>query len=97
MTIGPNAIVAAGSVVACDVAEGTVVAGVPAKVVGSFDDLAARLEVRTREFPWWPIIATREGDFDSELEPELNRLRVEHFFGPQAVAVANPATEHQAG
>ena len=37
--IGPNAIVAAGSVVTKDVPEGAIVAGVPAKVIGSFDDL----------------------------------------------------------
>ena len=35
--IGPNAIIGAGSVVSKDVAPGTVVAGVPAKVIGSFD------------------------------------------------------------
>lgn len=37
--IGPNAIVGAGSVVTKDVPEGTIVAGNPAKVIGSFDDL----------------------------------------------------------
>lgn len=37
--IGPNAVVAAGSVVTKDVPPGTVVAGVPAKVIGSFDEL----------------------------------------------------------
>ena len=37
--IGPNAIVAAGSVVTKDVPPGTVVAGVPARVIGSFDEL----------------------------------------------------------
>ena len=37
--IGPNAIVAAGSVVTKDVPEGSIVAGNPARIVGSFDDL----------------------------------------------------------
>ena len=36
--IGPNAIIAAGSVVTKDVPENTVVAGIPAKPIGKFDD-----------------------------------------------------------
>ena len=39
VSIGPNAIVAAGSVVTKDVPSGTVVGGNPAKVIGNFDDL----------------------------------------------------------
>ena len=38
-SIGPNAIVAAGAVVNKDVPPGTIVGGVPAKVIGSFDSL----------------------------------------------------------
>ena len=37
--IGPNAIVAAGSVVTKDVPEGKIVAGNPAKVIGTIEDL----------------------------------------------------------
>ena len=40
--IGPNAIIGAGSVVTKDVPEGTIVAGNPARVIGSFADLAKR-------------------------------------------------------
>lgn len=39
VSIGPNSIVAAGAVVNRDVPPGTVVGGVPAKVIGSFDDI----------------------------------------------------------
>lgn len=40
--IGPNAIVAAGSVVTKDVPEGTVVGGNPAKIIGSYYDIAKK-------------------------------------------------------
>ena len=46
LRIGPNAIVAAGSVVVKDVPPGTIVGGNPAKVIGSFDKL---LEKRIAE------------------------------------------------
>lgn len=39
VSIGPNAVIAAGSVVTKDVPEGTVVGGNPAKVIGSFEAL----------------------------------------------------------
>ena len=39
VSIGPNAIVAAGSLVNKDVPPGTIVGGVPAKVIGDFEEL----------------------------------------------------------
>lgn len=36
--IGPNVVIAAGSIITKDVPEGVIVAGIPAKVIGSFDD-----------------------------------------------------------
>lgn len=40
--IGPNAVIAAGSVVTKDVPKNSVVAGVPAKVIGTFDDFVKK-------------------------------------------------------
>lgn len=40
--VGPNAVVAAGSVVTKDVPEGTVVGGNPAKIIGNLQTLAER-------------------------------------------------------
>lgn len=42
VSIGPNAIVSAGSVVTQDVPPGTIVAGNPARVIGSFEELHQR-------------------------------------------------------
>jgi len=81
VTIGPNAIVAAGAVVSRNVPEGSVVAGVPAKVIGKVDDLVERLEERTNALPWADIINNREGSFDPKLEPLLKGMRKNYFFG----------------
>lgn len=81
VTVGPNAIVAAGAVVSKDVAENSIVAGNPAKVVGSVDSLVGKLEKINKDQPWFKIIQQREGGFDPLLEPELKRLRIQYFFG----------------
>lgn len=81
VTIGPNAIVAAGAVVTRDVPEGHVVAGVPAKSIGLVEDLVKKLQNSTRELPWADLIYQREGGFDAKLEPELLKKRISHFYG----------------
>jgi len=81
VTIGPNAIVAAGAVVTKDVAEGDIVAGVPAKPIGRVEDLVKKLQAKTQTLPWADLINRREGGFDPELEPQLVQLRVSHFYG----------------
>ena len=80
VTIGPNAIVAAGAVVNKDVAEGCVVGGVPAKTISSTEDLVLRLQEKTNQLPWAKIIVEREGGYDAKLEPELKRQRIKHFY-----------------
>ena len=81
VTIGPNAIVAAGAVVNKDVGEGEVVGGVPARTLCRIEDLVDRMEARTKALPWADLIAQRDGSYDPSMEPELKRLRMAFMFG----------------
>jgi acetyltransferase-like isoleucine patch superfamily enzyme len=78
--IGPNAVVAAGSVVTKDVPPGVVVGGVPAKYICTFDEMVDRLKARSASYPWIDLIEKRVGAYDPELEPRLRAMRVEHFY-----------------
>lgn len=80
VTIGPNAIVAAGAVVARDVMPGDIVGGVPARPISKVADLVCRLQSKTELLPWADLIHNRDSGFDAKLEPELVRQRVLHFF-----------------
>jgi carbonic anhydrase/acetyltransferase-like protein (isoleucine patch superfamily) len=80
VTIGPNAVVAAGAVVNKDVLPGTIVGGVPAKQIGTVEGLLAKLEKRTEQFPWADLIKNRKGGFDPTIEAELVRQRVGYFY-----------------
>ena len=84
VTIGPNAIVAAGAVVTKDVGPNEIVGGVPAKCIGHVDDLVDRLELTTRSLPWSDLLNQRKGGYDANLEPMLRARRVAHFFSPTA-------------
>ncbi|MGH3426273.1 MAG: acyltransferase [Mycobacteriales bacterium] len=87
VSIGPNAIVAAGSVVTKDVPPNTVVGGVPAAVIADFTEHVERIRVRSRSLPWYELIRQRgPTGFDAELQPELKRQRVEYFFAPDGPA-----------
>lgn len=81
VTIGPNVIVSAGSMVNKSVEPGLIVAGVPAKPVGTVAMYAELLSVRNQQYPWRHLIETRGGGFDPALEPELRRMRIAHFYG----------------
>lgn len=80
VTIGPNAIVGAGAVVTRDVKPGTIVGGSPAKEIGRVEDYVNKLKDETAKLPWAELIEAREGPYDPQMEPELIRRRVAHFF-----------------
>jgi carbonic anhydrase/acetyltransferase-like protein (isoleucine patch superfamily) len=81
VTVGPNAVVAAGAVVARDVPPDTIAAGVPAKPIGTWQQYVEKLRRTTSELPRGDLVQQREGEWDPELEPQLDRPRTEHFFG----------------
>lgn len=58
-TVGPNAIVAAGAVVTKDVPPGAIVAGNPAKIIGSVDEFAEKHLRQSREHPEWYLDSLR--------------------------------------
>jgi acetyltransferase-like isoleucine patch superfamily enzyme len=88
VTIGPNAVVAAGSVVTRDVAPGTVVGGVPAKPITTTEHLHASLVARTAELPWAPMLSQRV-DPRAPACAALHHQRVRHFFGEHVTAGEN--------
>ena len=81
VTIGPNAIVGAGSVVSKDIPPNSVFAGNPAKFIRTLDEHVAIIEARSRAYPWYPLIEQREGGYDPAIEPELTRQREAYFYG----------------
>jgi len=80
VTIGPNAIIGAGSIVTKSVQEGAVVAGNPAKEICKIDDVVNKMEAYTDSVPWVNLIKNRDNAYDPQLEPELIRQRIAYFY-----------------
>ena len=80
VTIGPNAIVAAGAVVTKDVPENCIAAGVPARPIAPLDEYVERLKASTAVLPWAHLLAQRTPANYWSLQPEIDRLRLATFF-----------------
>jgi acetyltransferase-like isoleucine patch superfamily enzyme len=80
ITIGPNVVVAAAAVVTRDVPENSVVGGIPARVICTVDELIERMKKSTANLPWARLIANRVSGLDPAVQPELDKLRIKHFF-----------------
>jgi acetyltransferase-like isoleucine patch superfamily enzyme len=83
VTIGPDAIVAAGAVVTHDVPPGSIVAGIPARVIGSVPTLVARLLAETRKLPWCDHPHMQPG-YAGPPDAALDKMRIAYFFGQGA-------------
>lgn len=75
ITIGPNSIVAAGSIVTKSVKPNSIVGGNPAKEIGKFDDYAKKLINSSKDLPWINLLNDR-----SKNREEIIRLRKEFYF-----------------
>lgn len=53
VNIGSNVIIAAGSIVTKNIPDNSIAAGIPARVVGSFDEYEKKILEIVQEYPWY--------------------------------------------
>jgi acetyltransferase-like isoleucine patch superfamily enzyme len=84
VTVGPNSIVAAGAVVTKDVPPGTIVAGVPAKAIGTTEALLEKMKRETAALPWAGLLEEYAKAPSEALRMELHRVRQATMFGAKS-------------
>lgn len=77
--IGPDAIVAAGAVVTGNVPPGSIVGGVPARVIGSIATTVERLAAETAALPWISH-PHMQANYHGPADKSLSDMRVDYFF-----------------
>lgn len=73
--IGPNSIVAAGSIVTKDVPSGKIVGGNPAKVICSIDEYAEKLVRQNEDLPWKKYLRNSKSNHEKIIE-----IRKKYFW-----------------
>jgi len=99
VTLGTGSVVAAGAVVVDDVEPGTVVAGVPARPLGSVADLDARRVERLRELGCFDEARYSGSSVDSARQFELAAFATEHgglFLGNEKASGTYPRVGERA-
>lgn len=82
--IGSKSIIGAGAVMTRSVMGSAVYGGVPAKELIPMNHHLRRAQQESDAYPWAHLIDRRGTAYDAGVQPELDRLRVAHFFGAAA-------------